>query len=78
VQVAEYFARRESGDLELDALHFESATRGDQWAVRFRHSEGIYEVALAVREGAPQLLTCKSEHSNPIPSYKLISFRKLV
>jgi hypothetical protein len=74
-QVAEYFARSESGLLLIDDLKLESATRGEEWLVRFQGERKVYEVGLRSRAGATEMLTCKAERPNPIPRYEMASYR---
>lgn len=75
VQVAEYFARAETGMLRIDDLRFESATRGSEWQVRFRSERSVLDVRVRTSEGALEALTCKAQRPGPIPKYELLGFR---
>ena len=77
-QVAEYFARRESGRLAISEFHpIDFIAGGDRTRVRFQaHSDGsIHVVEFATKAGAlSELLTCHSDEPSPVTQYELLHY----
>ena len=75
LQAAEYFARRETGLTEIDALAFTGSDMGSKGVTASFSlaNGGAVRVEVQVTKGAPQRLTCGSSGTNPIPVYELAS-----
>lgn len=75
VQAAEYFARRAVDNIEVDALSLARYKRtADEVGVVFEMANsGEIDVRLRMSQAGDHLLTCRAEHTNPIPRYDLIS-----
>lgn len=74
VQIADYFARRESGRLAIDEFRPIEANRG---YVRFRATTdgSVHEVEYRIRpEPIHERLTCLAEQPADIPQYELIRY----
>jgi hypothetical protein len=80
-QVAEYFARRESGRLAIDEFHpIDLRSGGGRTRVRFQaRSDGsIHLVEFATKASAlNELLTCHSDEPSPVTQYELVSYRRV-
>jgi hypothetical protein len=81
VQAAEYFVRRESGVLGIEALRLLEShlVETDWWRVRFTNTsdETLHEVdvrSLARTEVA--LMTCRSNTAEKVREFKLESYRQ--
>ena len=75
IQIAEYFARTESGRLAID--EFQPVEYDDSTQVRFRaRSDGSFHVVeFAVKPGAlHDYLTCHAREPSPIPQYELLRY----
>jgi hypothetical protein len=75
-QVADYFARRESGRLAIGEFHPLDRTRLDSGAIRIRlqarSDSTIHTVEFATRADAyHQRLTCDAHEESPVPQYDL-------
>lgn len=79
VQVAEYFARAESGRLAIDEFRVIGRHINDAGTarVRFEARDGsVHEVEFTANAGAVrQILTCKSPESSSLPRYELVRYR---
>ncbi len=78
VQAAEYFLRRDLGEVEVEAVGLESFVRNPEEPVmtaRFELSEGrAAKVVVKTRLSTDTYrLTCRAEKESPIPSYALVS-----
>ena len=70
-QVAEYFARAQSGLLGLDDLTLVSS---GELTAEFRSAGGVHAVEFRVKDGLSQILTCKSEGAKPVAQYELVRY----
>jgi hypothetical protein len=74
VQIAEYYARRESGRLSIDEFEVTHAAPG---CVHFRsrHDGSTHEVEFRAKpEPLREKLTCAAEESSPVPQYELVRY----
>ena len=73
VQFAEHALRVELGLDELDDVGVEGVTRlgGDLLRVSFRTPRGAFVVTVSVGTSAPHQLTCRSDHAEEAPSYRV-------
>ncbi|HEX2254497.1 MAG TPA: sucrase ferredoxin [Thermoanaerobaculia bacterium] len=81
VQSAEYFARREWGELAADGLRLLGRRRGEdgRWAVRLAGRDGRVARVEVARRASPYCLapTCGTRTERPVPLHDLLSFEEL-
>ncbi|HEX3876586.1 MAG TPA: sucrase ferredoxin [Bryobacteraceae bacterium] len=77
VQVAEYFLRRETGEIRIDAFRTVQA-RGSTVEFAATRNGDRYRVEFAVRNNAfYQRLTCKTDDESAVGRYELVSCTRL-
>lgn len=77
-QIAEYFARAESGRLAIDEFRpIRSIANGNHTQVQLQGCDGsIHLVEFATKPAAMnELLTCQADEPSPVPQYELVSYR---
>ncbi|HYO80523.1 MAG TPA: sucrase ferredoxin [Bryobacteraceae bacterium] len=76
-QVADYYARRESGELAIDALYpVHTVVTGERYEVALNAKHGrTCIVSFRVRSQAFQgRLTCGADSESPVPQFELVSY----
>lgn len=76
-QAAEYYLRRETGNMALDAFHFSDAHQDTEghWQVRFEDAAHCYEVVVSKTMTPYEIFTDSTgAESKPVPQFGLIRF----
>ncbi|HEX9028099.1 MAG TPA: sucrase ferredoxin [Anaerolineales bacterium] len=82
VQAAEYYLRRQTGVLDLDAYHLREAQEGanGEWQVTFalRQAGQAYRLCIAMESTGVQIReSCRSEKTSPLVRKRLVEFQEL-
>ncbi len=79
VQAGEHYLRQELGETRIDAVRLVGRRRSEQlpgeqvtWHLDFTVGSVVWTVRVAVAEGLPSLLTCRTQTPSPSPVFTLL------